>query len=115
MRTQLAQWWNRTHSADFELFRHFFSALFESEWVDNRDRLRTLLIGIMAAFAAFGLVFPVILWLKYSGIHAHGTQAGYFGALRSDRMMFVTLSMVMSGAATMLVWRSLLPTIHDLL
>lgn len=114
MKERIGRWWSATHSADFELFRHFFAALFETEWADSRDRVRRLLVGIAAAFTGFGLVFPIVLWLKYTGIHEHGTRTGYLAALRADRMMFVTLSMIMAGAAAMLVWRTLLPDLHDL-
>ncbi|MBK5290145.1 MAG: hypothetical protein JJE04_00435, partial [Acidobacteriia bacterium] len=51
------QWLEETHSARFELLRHFFARFFDSDLVSTPGQWRVVAAGTGAVLASFWLLF----------------------------------------------------------
>ena len=93
----------------------FFRGLFESELFSVRERLVTILSGLLSLFAALGLVLPLLFNHKYHVLNALHTPALYHEAALADKLTFICISFVITILVTALQWQSLFPSPQDFL
>lgn len=108
-------WLDETHGPNFELVRHFFRSFFDSELLSTRGKLQVVITSALSLFAAFGLVAPIFLNHKYHLLNELPTPDLYTESVLADKLLFVTLSMIVSAAVTAVQWQSLFPQAQDLL
>lgn len=108
-------WVTRTHGQDFELTRHFFGGLFESELLSVRERLLGILAGIFSLCFALALVLPMLFIHKYDVLNVLPSATLYREAVLADKLMFIGLSFVLTGLVTALQWQALFPGVRDFL
>lgn len=98
------------------LYRLFLGQFFENELLSAQGELRSGVSGILAVAAVPGLLLPILLFEKYSSliafIHAHRV-VDRDGATHADKLVFLTLALVIPALATLLKWDSLLPNRAD--
>lgn len=111
-RRRISAWLAETHGGLFELLRHFLTQLTSSELISSREHLERLIIGVLTAFPALGFVLPRFYFKKYSFLR-HFRPDLYLPAVRADRMFFISISMLVAGFATVLLWQSIFPSRQD--
>ena len=97
------------------LISQFFGSLFETDLFSIRERLGTLIAGILSLLAAFGLVVPIVFNHKYYLLNALPTGSVYQEAALADKLMFISFSFVVNILVTSLQWQSLFPSVQDCL
>ncbi len=107
-------WLAETHGSLFELTRHFLRQMLSTELVSSREHLDRFLIGVLAALPGLGAILPRVYFHKYSFLRTADYQL-YLSAVRADRLFFVSMSMLLIGFATVLLWQSLFPSRRDYL
>lgn len=113
MRQSWRQWLEETHGPFFELVRHFFERMFESELVTAPDQLRTWMIGVLAAIMSFTLYVPLSQFRKYVDLTTARLVDLYHAHAMTDRLLFVTLPMLLVSFVAAIEWHSLFPTERD--
>lgn len=98
------------------LYRHFLAQLFENELLSPQGELRSGISGFLAIAAVPGLLLPIFLFEKYSTliafVHAHRV-VDRDGATHADKLVFLTLALVIPALAALLKWESLFPNRAD--
>ena len=112
---RLHEWLEETHSAGFELCRHFFLRFFDSDLVSTPGQWRVVAIGAIAILLSSSLIFVQAYWHKYMALETLETPAPYRLALVADALFLVTLAMFVIGLFTTLQWPSLFPGLRDYL
>ncbi len=107
-------WARETRSPLFELFRHFFSTMFDSEMFSVRGQWRTVAIN------AFALALPAGMVLldpntagRYRRLSLLPTPEGFRTSLFADEISLLTLLFSISGLFGLLQWQSLFPNRRD--
>lgn len=113
MRERWRQWLEETHGPFFELVRHFFHRMFESELITTPDQLRTWVVGVLAAILSFTLYVPLSQFRKYVELTMAGNAAQYHAHAMSDRLLFIIFPMLLVSFVAALEWQSLFPTERD--
>ena len=113
MRERWRQWLEETHGPFFELVRHFFHRMFESELITTPDQLRTWVVGVLAAILSFTLYIPLSQFRKYVELTMAGNAAQYHAHAMSDRLLFIIFPMLLVSFVAALEWQSLFPTERD--
>lgn len=113
MRQRLRQWLEETHGPFFELVRHFFERMFESELITTPDQLRTWMIGVLAAIMSLTLYVPLSQFRKYVDLTTAHLVELYHAHAMTDRLLFVTLPMLLVSFVAAMEWHSLFPTERD--
>lgn len=114
-RARYAAWLQQTHGGLFELTRHFLAESLTSELISSSDYLRAAIVTVLGAIAASGLLILRVYSKKYYFLSKQPAAALYQAAVRADRLFFISLSMLIAGFATVLVWQSLFPSRSDYL
>ncbi|MBL0155675.1 MAG: hypothetical protein IPP47_00980 [Bryobacterales bacterium] len=98
------------------LYRHFLAQFFENELLSPQGELRSGISGLLALAAVPGLLLPIFLFAKYSTliafINAH-RMVDRDGATHADKLVFLTLALVIPALAALLKWEFLLPNRAD--
>ncbi len=98
------------------LLRHFFAEFFETDLVTEREQLRILIVGILAALAGFGPTLAGKLAQKYTGLHfldaEHGIRMVRLAGT-ADVLFFICFSMGVAAFVAALQWDLLFPGEHD--
>ncbi|HEY3443187.1 MAG TPA: hypothetical protein VGK29_20680 [Paludibaculum sp.] len=98
------------------LYRHFLAQFFENELLSPQGEMRSGISGLLALAAVPGLLLPIFLFEKYSTliafINAHRV-VDRDGATHADKLVFLTLALVIPALAALLKWESLLPNRAD--
>ncbi len=111
----MRRWLSETHSAGFELFRHFLVRFFDSDLVTTPGQWTKVLIG------AFSLLIPVFMMVvpslahKYAYFSSLPSPEPYRHALRADELWLITLGMSAVGLLAAAEWQSLFPGLRDYL
>ena len=108
-------WIAETHSTAFELRRHFFLQLFESEFVSVPGQGKVVAGGVLAMIFSIGLVFAQAYYHKYLALNELDDGGPFRLALLADALFIVTLTMTAIGLFTTLQWPSLFPSLRDYL
>lgn len=85
MKDRLLTWLDETHGEFFELVRHFFRGLFDSELITAPDQLQKFVIGILAAIMSFTLYVPMSQFRKYVDLTTAHLVKEYHLHAMSDR------------------------------
>lgn len=108
-------WIAETHSSAFELRRHFFVQLFESEFVSVPGQGKVVVGGVLAMLFSIGIVFVQAYYHKYLALNQLEDGGPFRAALLADALFMVTLTMTATGLFTTLQWPALFPTLRDYL
>jgi hypothetical protein len=108
-------WIAETHSSGFELRRHFFLQLFESEFVSVPGQGKVVAGGALAMLLSIGVVFVQAYYHKYLALNELDDGGPFGMALLADALFIVTLTMAATGLFTTLQWPSLFPSLRDYL
>jgi len=108
-------WLEETHSVDFELRRHFFMRLFDSEFVSTPGQWRVIAGGVVALVASLSIVYIPAYYHKYRVLGDLPDATPFHLAVLADMLFLITLSMALMGLFTTLQWPSLFPGLRDYL
>ncbi len=111
---RIRPWLANTHSKQFELVRHFFSQQLAFQ-LTSSDQAQRFLIAIFVVLACVGPLIVRIYMPKYGYLQNLPTPDLYIAAVRADRLLFVSLSMIVVGFITSLQWQNLFPGRQDYL
>jgi hypothetical protein len=94
------------------LVRHFFGRFFDNEFVAQNTEMQASVTKMLALLAAPGFILP---WLRYTTYLAldHMPAEMRFPMLWSDRTAYLSFSMLIMGAVTVLEWDALFPDRRD--
>ncbi|MBZ5594090.1 MAG: hypothetical protein LAP39_17760 [Acidobacteriia bacterium] len=109
------EWLEETHSARFELCRHFFLRFFDSDLVSTPGQWRVVAIGALAILLSSSLIFVQAYWHKYIALDSLPTPEPHHLATVADALFLITLAMFVIGLFTTLQWPSLFPGLRDYL
>jgi hypothetical protein len=115
LRARLERWLAETHSSNFELRRHFFLRLFESEFVSVPGQGKVVAGGALAILISAGLMFAQAYYHKYLVLNGLPDGGSYRLAVLADDLFIVTLAMVAIGLFTTFQWPALFPGLRDCL
>jgi hypothetical protein len=93
------------------LIRHFFGRFFDNELVSTQGEVHATISKVIGLLAAPGLI---CFWLmpKYTALVYFPPKVAEAASL-SDKMFFITFSMVVMGFVTVLEWDALFPDRRD--
>src|SRR5882724_3136880 len=93
------------------LIRHFFGRFFDNELVSPQGEVHATISKVIGMLAASGLI---CFWLmpKYMELVFVPPKVAEAASL-SDKMFFITFSMVVMGFVTVLEWDALFPDRRD--
>src|SRR5882762_7889760 len=109
------QWIEETHSAGFELRRHFFLRFFDSDLVSTPGQWQVVASGVLAVLMSLSLIYTQAYYHKYLELNALPTPDPQRLATLADILFLITLAMAMIGLFTTLQWPSLFPGLRDYL
>ena len=112
---RLNEWLEETHSARFELCRHFFLRFFDSELVATPGQWRVVAIGAIAILLSSSLIFVQAYWHKYMALDSLPDPEPHHLAAVADALFLITFAMFVIGLFTTLQWPSLFPGLRDYL
>lgn len=98
------------------LYRHFLAQFFENDLVAPQGELRAGAAGALGLVAMPGLLLPLWMMGKYSSLLAYIRMQRFVdrdGATWSDKIIFLSLALVIPSLAMLLKWDSLFPTRLD--
>ena len=111
----LRSWLEQTHSAGFELRRHFFLRFFDSELVSDPSQAKVVAGGALGIVLSLSLVFGQAYYRKYRLLLELPTPDLYRQAVLADVLFVVTLTMTFSGLFSTIQWPALFPGRRDYL
>jgi len=115
MRERYRAWLEATHSALFELHRHYARQLFQSDLITSPEDLRRVIITCLAGVASIGFVVPKLYYKKYEYLGLGPNVDLYRRAIYSDQLFFVVMTMLGIAALVTFRWDSLFPNREDYL
>ena len=115
MRAALHHWWDQTHRCRFELLRHFFVRLFDSDLIRSRGHLVTSTISVLITLFMAGAFLPLSFTKKYTDLAYKSTADVNTLVLQGDRLFLLAIGMVLAGFLAALQWQSLFPERKDYL
>ncbi len=95
-----------------ELIRHFFGRFFDNEFVAQNSEMHVTVTKLLALLSSPGMIMPMLQYLEYLGLD-HMPAEMRNPALWSDRMLYLSFSMLVMGAVTVLEWDALFPDRRD--
>jgi hypothetical protein len=110
---RLNEWLEETHSARFELCRHFFLRFFDSELVATPGQWRVVAIGAVAILLSSSLIFVQAYWHKYMALDGLPDPEPHHLATVADALFLITFAMFVIGLFATLQWPSLFPGLRD--
>ena len=116
MRQRIRNWLEETHGAGFELVRHFFGRIFESEMFSVPGEWQKVAAGLVAAMLSFGILALITYMKRFRTMREAGlSPSRIFAEMRSDQLAFIALMMGITALLTALAWQSLFPSLRDCL
>src|SRR6266849_4377538 len=112
---RVREWLEETHSAAFELRRHFFLRFFDSDLVSTPGQWQVVASGVLAILLSLSLIYTQAYYHKYLELNALPTPDPQRLATLADILFLITLAMVLIGLFTTLQWPSLFPGLRDYL
>jgi hypothetical protein len=117
MTARLRQWLEETHSDTLELVRHFLARFFDTEIGARPDDWHKLAIGAFASLVSAGILGFTTFLARFRLLQdpTHSTPHLYQGAVRSDLISLLAITMAVTALLTLLQWDSLFPSLRDYL
>ena len=112
---RLRNWLEETHSAAFELRRHFFLRFFDSDLVSTPGQWQVVAGGVIAVLLSLSLIYIQAYYHKYLLLNALPTPEPLQLALLADVLFLNTLAMTLIALFTTLQWPQLFPGLRDYL
>jgi hypothetical protein len=112
---RLREWLGETHSAAFELRRHFFLRFFDSDLVSTPGQWQVVAGGVLAILLSLSLIYVQAYYHKYAALNTLSTPEPLHRALLADILFLITLAMSLIGLFTTLLWPQLFPGLRDYL
>ena len=94
------------------LVRHFFGRFFDNEFVAQNTDMQVTVTKMLALLASPGMLLPFFRYTTYLALD-HQPPAARLPYLWFDRCFFLTFSMLVMGAVTVLEWDALFPDARD--
>jgi len=113
--TRFAGWLEETHSARFELCRHFFLRFFDSELVSSPGQWKVLAGGALAILFSLSVIYIPAYYHKYLALNSLEDPQPYRLAVMADVLFVVSLAMLVLGLFITLEWTELFPGLRDYL
>jgi hypothetical protein len=108
-------WLEETHSAAFELRRHFFLRFFDSDLVSTPGQWQVVAGGVIAILLSLSLIYIQAYYHKYFALNELPTPEPLQLALLADVLFLNTLAMTLIALFTTLQWPQLFPGLRDYL
>src|SRR5580704_4599657 len=112
---RLGDWLEETHSAAFELRRHFFLRFFDSDLVSTPGQWQVVAGGVLAILLSLSLIYVQAYYHKYAALNSLSTPEPLRLALLADVLFLISLAMSLIGLFTTLQWPQLFPGLRDYL
>jgi hypothetical protein len=94
------------------LIRHFFGRFFDNEFVAGNTEIQVTVTKMLALLASPGIILPFLRYTTYLGLDAMPREMRY-PMLWSDRCLYLSFSMLVMGAVTVVEWDALFPDRRD--
>jgi hypothetical protein len=94
------------------LVRHFFGRFFDNEFVAQNTEIQVTVTKMLALLASPGIILPFLRYTTYLGLDGYPPEMRY-PMLWSDRSLYLSFSMLVMGAVTVLEWDALFPDRRD--
>lgn len=111
----MRDWLDETHSAGFELRRHFFLRFFDSELISDASQAKVAAGGAFGILVSISILFSNSYYHKYRALQALDSTGPYRHAVLADVLFLITLVMMVSALFTVVQWPSLFPGLRDYL
>ncbi len=108
-------WLQETHSAGFELRRHFFLRFFDSDLVSTPGQWQVVAGGVLAVLLSLSIILTQAYYHKYQELNMLNSPEPLRRAALADVLFLVTLAMFLIALFTTLQWPSLFPGLRDYL
>src|ERR1700743_3119956 len=115
MPRNISRWLAETHSAGFELRRHFFRRFFDTDLISDPNQAKVFAGGVLAIVISVSFVYSQAFYHKYLQFVNLDDFSPYRRASLADFLFLITLAMNAIGLFTMLQWPSLFPGLRDYL
>jgi hypothetical protein len=115
LRTKFDTWFAETHSSNFELRRHFFLRLLESEFVSVPGQGKVVVGGALGILFSLGFIVTPAYYVKYLVLNGLPNGEPFRLAVLADYLFIVTLAMAGIGLFTTFQWPALFPSLRDYL
>ena len=112
---RVREWLEETHSAAFELRRHFFLRFFDSDLVSTPGQWQVVAGGVLAILLSLSLIYIQAYYHKYAALNTLSTPEPLQRSLLADILFLITLAMSLIGLFTTLQWPQLFPGLRDYL
>ena len=109
------EWLEETHSAGFELRRHFFLRFFDSDLVSTPGQWQVVAGGVLGILLSLSLIYTQAYYHKYLALNSLPSSEPQRLATLADILFLITLAMALIGLFTTLQWPSLFPGLRDYL
>jgi hypothetical protein len=94
------------------LVRHFFGRFFDNEFVAQNTEMQVTVTKLLALLSSPGIIMPCLQYLEYLSLDYMPREMRN-PALWSDRTLYLSFSMLIMGAVTVLEWDALFPDRRD--
>jgi hypothetical protein len=94
------------------LVGHFFGRFFDNEFVARNTEIQVTVTKMLALLASPGIILPFLRYTTYLGLDAMPREMRN-PMLWSDRCLYLSFSMLVMGAVTVLEWDALFPDRRD--
>jgi hypothetical protein len=94
------------------LIRHFFGRFFDNEFVAQNTEMQVAVTKMLALLASPGFILPWLRYTTYLGLD-HMPPELRNPMMWSDRTAYLSFSMLVMGAVTVLEWDALFPDRRD--
>lgn len=91
----MREWLRDTHGTFFELGRHFFLRLFDTDLITTPGQLQALMIGILSAICSLSMLVPITQFRKYVDLSALPDGRLYHIHAMSDRLTYTIFPMLL--------------------
>ena len=116
MKARVRAWLDETHSAGFELVRHFLARFFDSEMVATPGEWTKVAVGAIALLVSVGALMLPSYWQRYNHLLSDGSSPlEYQQGVRDDISTFIAVAMWITTLLTAVQWQSLFPSLRDCL
>jgi hypothetical protein len=115
MRARISRWLLETHSAGFELRRHFFRRFFDTDLISDPNQAKVFAGGVLAIVISVSFVYAQAYYHKYLQFENLDDFSPYRRASLADFLFLITVTMNVVGLFTTLQWPSLFPGLRDYL
>src|SRR6266850_7963833 len=92
---RVREWLEETHSAAFELRRHFFLRFFDSDLVSTPGQWQVVASGVLAILLSLSLIYTQAYYHKYLELNALPTPDPQRLATLADILFLITLAMAL--------------------